>query len=238
MKRFFFFLFMIFCAITFGEGQNTEKLSMSLGFSYLGTTGNTENRNFGLDFNFKKPFPLWAIEGGLSYIRVEEREVLNSERYRANLKGLRSFTPKLDYFLLLDWERDKFSGFENRAGISTGIGYKILSSEKDLFYGEAGFSYFKEDYVSSQEEDYLAGLFGIKYIHNWTEKSKFQQKIVYIPNFEEGSKWRGESETSAQASLTDRMALKFSFLLRYQNEPLEGFKKTDTITALSLVLNF
>ncbi|MEJ5165555.1 MAG: DUF481 domain-containing protein, partial [Thermoanaerobaculia bacterium] len=229
---------MVFCGITFGEGQNPEKFSMGLGFSYLGTTRNTENRNFGLDFNFKKPFCLWAIEGGLYYIRVEEKDVLNSERYRANLKGIRSLTSKLDYFLMLDWERDKFSGFENRSSISTGIGYKILSSEKDFLSGEAGISYIKEEYVSSEKEDYLAGLFGIKYIHNWTEKSKFQQKIVYIPNFEEGSKWRGESETSAQASLTDRMALKFSFLLRYQNEPLEGFKKTDTITALSLVLNF
>lgn len=238
MKRFIFFLFMVFCAITFGEEQKQEKLSMSLGFSYLGTTGNTENRNFGLDFNFKKPFRLWAIESGLSYIRVEEKDVLNSERYRANLKGLRCFTPKLDYFLMLDWERDKFSGFENRTGFSTGINYKILSSEKDHLSGEAGLSYIKEEYISSDKEDYLAGLFGIKYIHNWTEKSKFQQKFVYVPNFEESSKWRGESETSAQASLTDKMALKFSFLLRYQNKPLEGFKKTDTITALSLVLNF
>lgn len=237
MKKICFFMFLI-STVFLLAGDKGEKISINLGFSYVGTTGNAENRNFGLDFNFKKPLKDWGIEGGFSYIRVEERDVLNSERIKANLKGNHVLNGRISYFALLDWERDRFSGFDSRTGFSTGIDYKVFSSEKDLLLAEVGLSYVTEEYVSSQEDEYFAGLLGLKYEHNWTEKSNFKQRFLYIPNFEESSKWRGEAETAVQAGLTDKMALKFSFLLRYQNRPLEGFEKTDTITTISLILNF
>src|SRR5258706_64777 len=45
-------------------------------------------------------------------------------------------------------------------------------------------------------------------------------------------------ETTAQASMNARLALKIGYLLRYSNDPVPGFKKTDNTTTASVVLRW
>ena len=40
----------------------------------------------------------------------------------------------------------------------------------------------------------------------------------------------------AQASFNRRLALKFSFLLRYAHDPVPGFLRSDTTTTASIVV--
>lgn len=55
---------------------------------------------------------------------------------------------------------------------------------------------------------------------------------------EKGSAWQGEFETAVITALTDRLALKASFPLRYSDEPPIGFEEPNTTTAPSLVFSF
>lgn len=238
MKKFIIFVFTLFNLVLFSDEKESRNFSLNLGFSYVGTSGNTENKTIGLDLELKKNFQPWGIEAKAGYLRSEQDNSLNADRIKTQIKGFRSISQKINYFITLDWEKDRFSGFDRRTGISSGIDYKIYSSEKDIILSQAGVSYFMEEYTTGENDKYFAGLFGLKYTHNWTEKSKFEQKFLYIPNFEESQKWRGEAETSIIASLTEKMALKFSFYLRYLNKPLSGFEKTDTINSISIVISF
>lgn len=213
--------------------------SYALALSYLGTTGNTDTQTFGTDFTFKRLPQPWGIEGGISYLRGEQNDVLTAERIRLGLKGMRAFGPRWEYFMAAGWERDKFAGFDSRTTLATGATYKALTGPKNELAFDMGLSWTDESYVFiGPDGSYMGGFLAMRYAHNWTPKSKFIQRFLYVPNFEEGSNWRGESETAVQAALTDRLALKASFLLRYANEPPLGFDKTDTTTALSLVFSF
>jgi len=47
-----------------------------------------------------------------------------------------------------------------------------------------------------------------------------------------------EAELTAQAAMAAHLGLKIGYLLRFANEPVPGFKKTDNTTTASLVLRW
>jgi len=49
---------------------------------------------------------------------------------------------------------------------------------------------------------------------------------------------RTEAELTAQAAMAAHLALKIGYLLRFANEPVPGFKKTDNTTTASVVLRW
>jgi Protein of unknown function, DUF481 len=64
------------------------------------------------------------------------------------------------------------------------------------------------------------------------------QRFTYYPDFTQSSAYRTEAEITAQAAMNARLALKFGYLLRYSNDPVPRFKKTDNTTTASIVLRW
>ena len=64
------------------------------------------------------------------------------------------------------------------------------------------------------------------------------QRVTFYPDFKTTSAYRSEAEVTAQAAMNAHLALKLGYLLRFANEPVPGFKKTDTTTTASIVLRW
>ena len=64
------------------------------------------------------------------------------------------------------------------------------------------------------------------------------QRFTYYPDFKNTSAFRNELEITAQAAMNAHLALKIGYLLRYSNEPVPTFKKTDNTTTASVVLRW
>ena len=64
------------------------------------------------------------------------------------------------------------------------------------------------------------------------------QRFTYYPDFKTSSAYRSEAEITAQAAMNAHLALKIGYLLRYSNDPVPGFKKTDNTTTASVVLRW
>ena len=56
--------------------------------------------------------------------------------------------------------------------------------------------------------------------------------------FDQASDWRVDQTLAITARLTSLLALKASNTVRYANAPVQGFKNTDTKTAIALVARF
>ena len=223
---------------SFAGTNPQDPWSYTLGLSYLGTTGNTDNQNFGTDFTFAKVADPWGIEGGFSYMRGSRDGDKTAEKFNAAIKGTRQLNDRWDLFLSGRWDRDRFAGFDDRYTFAAGVTFKAVNTSKDQFFIDAGASWNHDKLVYGDRDNYWGGLLQLRYAHCWTPTAKFQQRLLYIPDFDHGSNWRGESETAIITSLTRSLAFKGSFLVRYNHEPPAGFRKTDTQTALSLVYSF
>jgi hypothetical protein len=70
------------------------------------------------------------------------------------------------------------------------------------------------------------------------QSSELTQRLTYYPDFHSASAYRSELELSAQAAMNAHLAMKIGYLLRYSHAPVQGFKKTDSSTAASVVLHW
>ena len=67
-----------------------------------------------------------------------------------------------------------------------------------------------------------------------SDTSKFAQLFVA----DLGDSLEGRSETSLTANIVGALAMKFSVIVRYNNEPLVDKKSTDTETNVTLLYGF
>ena len=64
------------------------------------------------------------------------------------------------------------------------------------------------------------------------------QRFTFYPDFSQTSAYRSEAEITAQAAMNARLALKLGYLLRYSNDPVPTFKKTDNTMTASVVVRW
>ena len=119
------------------------------------------------------------------------------------------------------------------------VGYKWLTGPKHFVTTEAGLNYVSEEYVNNTEEDYLQGrLFGL-YEYPFSSKNKFSQSLEFLYDFENSDNYNMNSVTALISALSDYLSLKTSYEIKYDHEPVPAMlKKTDTILAVTLVVNF
>jgi len=216
-------------------GAAESRLSATIGLSYLGTGGNARVSNLGFDLGAKWGGTIWSLEGAFSWMTSHQEGFKQAERLRGQVRGSRHLGKVWSLFLAPSWERDLFSGFAHRWGIASGLSVALPLGTRDQVTGDVGISWNRDIPVTDSRRTFMGGMCQLRYTHAFTETSRLEQRVLWVPDFKRFKAWTGESETALVASLGARLALKASFLVRYRNEPLEGFKNTDTSTALSLV---
>jgi len=218
-----------------------------LGLSYVGTSGNTDTSSLGLDYKGnRKPTP-WGLDLLAMFTRAEDGGVVTAEQYFVGARGLRQLNDRWSIFAGLSWARDPFSGFDNRYIAEAGAEFLAVKTEKHTLSFDAGLTWTSEDQLLNddvameeftQTVDWFGGVLGLKWDWAFSKSASLSQRVLYYPNFDDTADWRLGSDTAVTASLTKLLALQFSYLVRYRNEPIADNEKTDTTTKASVVLNF
>ncbi len=209
-----------------------------LGLSYLSVSGNSETESLGLEFDLQRRPEPWGLVLRARFQRTEENGEETAERYFTSLRGERSLSEPWSLFAGVNAERDEYAGFDLRSVVEAGSLYKLLTGPVHELIFELGATFTEEDFVDRTETSYLGALAGFAYVWHVNEGTKFIQRAVYHPNFDNSDDWRLTAETALTTSLTQRLALKLGYQLRYDNHPADQAEKRDTTTTASLVVNF
>lgn len=208
------------------------------GLSYLATSGNSDTETVGLDFQaIRRPNP-WGLEVGARFDRAEQESVKTAERFFAALRGSRSLAERWDAFVGLSAERDDFAGFDLRALVELGAVYNALLGPRHVLDVDFGLTWTDEDRLPPEIDDsWLGGVAGLRYKWAISDGASFSQGLRGYANFDETDGWRAESVTAVTAALNERLALRFSYEVRFRNMPIGLNDDTDTTTKVSLVWN-
>jgi putative salt-induced outer membrane protein len=226
----------------------------SVGLSYVATTGNSETSSFGLDFaSERKPAP-WGLNLAGTFTRSEDDGELTAEQYYFGIRGLRQLNDRWSLFAGVNWARDTFSGFDNRYIAEAGAEYIAISTDRHTLSFDFGLTGTTEDQILTREVtppvvpplfeeytdsvDWFGGVGGLTWNWKISDSAELNQRLLYYPNFDDSADWRLASDTAVSASLTDMLALQFSYLVRYRNEPIDNNEDTDTTTKASVVFKF
>jgi putative salt-induced outer membrane protein len=209
--------------------------SGSLGLSFLSTTGNSETMSFGAEFTLKRVPDPWGLEFNARYLGSSQGGVKNAEDTYASLRGTRNLSERWEAYARASWERDTFAGFDMRAILEAGATFKALTGPVQNLSFDAGLSWTSEEPVSIPSFSYTGAALGLAYEWKISETSALTEKARYFTDFSDTSNWRVASQTALKAAISKLLALKFEYDVRYTNQPVPGFLKTDTATILSLV---
>ena len=216
--------------------EPTSKLS--LGLSYLATSGNSSTQSGGIDFLYKHKFDPWGLQVSANFLRAEQDGKLTAKKLSLGVRGTRDVTTDLAIFLEGSDLQDQFAGLDPRLVAAGGVTYKLLRGPQHQLAVDGGLTWTRDTQVDDGSKSYFGLLAAARYAWNISKTSTFTEELSFFPSLKQGSDWRIESHTGLQAAVSTAVAVKLTYGFRYDNVPEPGFRKTDTQTAVSLVIDF
>jgi len=178
-----------------------------------------------------------------------------------NIQGLARFDRFLgDFTLFMQGQarNDKFQGLDLRLVLDPGVGYYFINQKSQQLWTEIGYDFLydirRED--SRQELDadkkpvvdaaghpkllpstrsLHSGRLYLGYEHALVSGTKLVAGVEYLQGLSDTGVYRLNSDIAVNAKLWEKLSISVSFGERYENEPLPGKEKLDTLSAASLV---
>ncbi len=230
--------FLVVAVCAFAQ-TNDGKWHDEAELSYVDTGGNTQVTTLSWKNSLIAPLGdnttgTWRVEG--LYGRADGQR--NAEHYATELRGDHSYNTVLYSFAYGGWTRDQFSGIDGRYYGGAGGGYRLLAGPTQYLTAEAGLSFTHENRTDGTNKRYPGGRFFGKYEYRFTKKTKFTQSVEWLADLHQFSGWRLNTETAITAALNSWMSLKTSYVVKYDHQPVDDLKPTDTVLGAALVVDF
>ena len=234
----------IFClpllALTAGAyAQEAKPWKDAAELSYVQTSGNSKTTTLSAKNLFNYDWQKAALELTAGGLGTKSGTSVTAEQYNASEKVSWKLTGKNYTFEKAAWEKNRFAGFKDRWDLGLGVGRHILESADNQLFAEVGGGYIFEDRMPGAENKSFGTYRGYaKYIRTLSPTANASQDLEYLGNLKESDGYRMNAETALVASISTHFSLKASHVWKYANSPSAGFKKTDTINMLSLIVNY
>ena len=232
-------------------GGNAESFTFSLRDSFVWNWDKASLTSEILALRGEATNRILVNDGG-AISETSETEV-TAEQYGLSSKYDRSISERLGWYTDIAWERNELSGIDSRFSGGAGVSYLFFENELRRFVGEAGLGYASEKPVSGDSNEFVRGrLFG-RFERKISETSGFETELELLPNLEDTEDFLANFLAAVTASITSKMALRLSYTVTYDNQPIvvvfkgddpdepDGtfeFESADTILSASLVINF
>ena len=245
--------------------------------SYVLTSGNSSSSSLGFKGDVTRRFTRQSISfsaGGIRAssspdvriavgtpsdfeVQIPEAEP-TAEAYYGRGRYDYKLSERLYYTLGGGWERNRFSGIENRWVIDTGIGYIFLNNARTSFRGAAGITYTSEDYTvsSGQDGSFIGARVGWDFRQQLFSATTFSHSFIGDQSFEDSAARRFDAQFGVHVAMNARLGLKVNWRILYNNLPpsteipllgpggvptgltvLAPYKKTDQGLSVSLVFS-
>ncbi len=207
--------------------------------SYVQTSGNSKTSTISAKNLFNYDWQKAALELVAGGLGTKSGTSVTAEQYNASEKVSWKLTGKNYTFEKIAWDKNRFAGFKDRWDLGVGFGRHILQSDDNQLFAELGGGYIWEDRLPGAEN----ASFGTyrayaKYIRTLSATANASQDFEYLGNLKESDGYRMNAETALVASISTHFSLKASHVWKFVNSPSAGFRKTDTINMLSLIVNY
>jgi putative salt-induced outer membrane protein YdiY len=209
------------------------------------STGNTESFSFSGANNLLyrvKRFEHKLDLGGYFY-RVSQSTSGVTGTFSQYVYG----TYRLDYYILPKTTlyigggayTDEITGINWASLAFSGVAHYFIYKEKTKFRVSTGYlhSYEDRENPTTDEQVHSASL-GMSFEHKFNDRVTYTELFELEENVRHGNDFRMHGLSQLKVSMTKRLALALGFDWRFDNRPVTGFDKWDTITDVSFILSF
>ena len=200
------------------------------------TNGNTDSKSTNAKVLAVREVEKWRHHLEFSSYSKSDNDNTTEEKYFAEGKIDRKLGKKNYIFALVNYEKDRFSGFDHQALLSAGAGRRTIDDANMTLDVELGIGvrFNETDAGVTDEEPVLR----VAADFNWdiSDTSAFRQTL----SIEGGDETTiTKSLTSLTAKINDNgLSMKASFEAKHTSEVPVGTKRTDTTTTLGVTYAF
>ena len=186
---------------------------------------------------------------GLVYGRSEG--LVNASNWRAGTRLDYGLGTRLYLFGLLGLDRNRFAGIERRFEEGVGLAWRAVEDAQDLLGLEAGLSLFQQRNTTTSaggvNDNFIAARAALAYKHSFSKTAFLSQNLEFLPNLNDTDDWRLNSESALVSPISQNVALKVSYVIRYDHLPPlrpppnplgERFKQTDRLFTAGVQVTF
>ena len=200
--------------------------SITADFGFVSAAGNTSvtTLNFGDKFQTQTADKRVIFSQTFNAVRSEADGVRNAENYRTQLRLDYGVGGRVYLFGLTGWDRNVPAGVARRFEETIGLSVKVVTAPKTELSLELGLSGFQQRNTATsagadRQDNYTAGRAAAAFKHGFGKASFFLQNLELIPNFDNSTDFRLNSESALVAPISTRVGLKLGYVIRYDNLP-------------------
>ncbi|HWZ27866.1 MAG TPA: DUF481 domain-containing protein [Gemmatimonadales bacterium] len=210
------------------QSPDTTKLAVGLGL--VTTSGNTSVTTFNFGNSFSYIAHPWVLSEAASMIYGSSHDTVNNDQYHLLLRADYALHDGISAYLYGGFDRDRFAGVVSRYQEAGGIAWKAIERPSDLLTLEAGLSENQQrDVGVGPATSFAAARAAVTYKHMLNKTAYLQEAAEALPDLQESKNLRINSATDLVAPLSTAISLKVGYVIRFDNLPPVGFKKTDRI---------
>lgn len=211
----------------------------AIDLGYVDQSGNTQTRTFSLGENLKwKTSPRFTILQQLRAIYGEASDSVVAKSYEADVNGDYRMFGNIGFTFGVGYDKNKFSGIQRRTEESIGLSWRGQTARGDSLRVVAGALWTQQENTLNEKSDFIAARAGFMLRSPVGKYAYFMQSLETIPNLDETDDWRLNSESAIVASFSKRLALKLTYLVRYDHLPEPTFKDTDRLFTAGIQVTY
>lgn len=175
---------------------------------------------------------------GNGFLDDDERDVgfvRNSRRVQGEARYDRFLSDRDSIYVLAGAFHDTFAGFDLRSHEQVGYSRLFVNEEKSQVRGEIGLDYAQEWRTTPEFANILAARVLVGASHQFNENVGIADTFEIYENFLDLEDVRILNTATFTSTLSSQFSLKLSHALIFDNVPVEGFRKLDQTTAITLV---
>jgi len=202
----------------------------------VSTKGNTETTNVTAKATVVNDRHRWRHTGHGEALNTSDKNSTTAERYLLSGKSDLKITEFNYLFANVQWEKDRFGGYDYRVSETLGYGRRLVRSPSVSLDAEVGGGARQSKITATgdTQDEALARLAG-KLAWTISETTGFGEEVT-VDIGEESTVTR--SVTSLKSQVAGNLATKITFTYRNQSDTPAGTKANDYETAVALVYGF
>jgi len=177
-------------------------------------------------------------DGRLSDLERDAERVEISRKYWGELRYDRFVGEHASLYALGGALVDRFAGYDLRTHEQIGYSRLFVETKETIFKGELGADVAQENYVEGvdpNQDTIWAGRAMIALAHQFNETLSLTEQVEVYENILDLDDVRLLNQIALSARLSNAFSVKLSNALTFDNVPVEGYRKLDQTTLISLV---
>jgi putative salt-induced outer membrane protein len=223
-------------------------LTVKAQVGYVSSHGNTDAQTANAKFSVIYNVGDWKHDFELAGLYGKSEDIVSAERLVAGWQSDYKFSDRAYAFGALDYNDDKFSGFQYQETVSAGMGYSVVKQADATLDAQLGIGYrrLRPELLVTQPDgdvtrtplDAASGLVAtasIKGMYNFNSSTK----LLDVLAAQSGSdNTMVQNDLNLQVNMSKVLAITAGYEIIHNTTPPAGLGKNDTLVTFNLTYTF